>query len=116
VQGFENSDSTTFTGPWANATDRFLGLAFQLNGETHYGWVRMSVSAGFQVTISGYAYESTPNTTLVTGITHGSRLNEGPQLHLQNQQEQQAALQQPTLGLLARGANGIAIWRREEEA
>ena len=114
-QTFANSVSTNIIGQWQNVTDRFVGLSFKINGEIHYGWARMSVSPTFQVTLTGYAYESTANMPLVTGITHGANLNQGPQLRLQKPADEQAALQEPTLGLLARGSDGMAIWRREEE-
>jgi hypothetical protein len=115
-QTFTNSEGTNFIGQWQNVSDKFMGLSFKINGETHFGWARMSVSSNFVVTLTGYAYESTANTPLVTGITHSAKLNEGPQLHQQKSSDQQASLQAPTLGLLARGADGIAIWRREDES
>jgi hypothetical protein len=114
-QTFTNSEGTNFIGPWQNVTDRFLGLSFKINGETHFGWARMSVSATRQVTVTGYAYESTPNMPLVTGITHGAKLNEGPQLHLHKPAIEEASLGTPTLGLLATGADGLIVWRREDE-
>ena len=114
-QTFVNSVSTAYIGQWLNVSDKFLGLEFKVNGETHFGWARMSVSATRQVTLTGYAYESTPNMPLVTGITHGAKLSEGPQLRLQKPLEEQAALRTPTLGLLATGADGLIVWRREDE-
>lgn len=114
-QTFTNSEGTNFIGPWQNVTDRFLGLSFKIDGETHFGWARMSVSSNFVVTLTGYAYESTPNTSLVTGITHGAKVNQGPQLHVQKPSDEQASLQVPTLGLLATGADGLTVWRKEEE-
>jgi hypothetical protein len=57
-------------GAWVNKTDRFLGLKFKIDEEVHYGWVRLSVQSGnFTITakVTGYAYETTPNTTILAG-------------------------------------------------
>src|SRR5262249_31773866 len=31
-------------GNWVNVQNRYLGLQFNINGETHYGWARLSVT------------------------------------------------------------------------
>jgi len=63
-------------GNWENVTKRYLGLKFQINGETHYGWVRASVkTSGFSVPwylkikVTGYAYETNPNQSIIAGDT-----------------------------------------------
>ena len=43
----------------------YLGLMFQIDWRTYYGWVRLSVAVEYAkseviVTLSGYAYETTP--------------------------------------------------------
>ncbi|MBK7107813.1 MAG: T9SS type A sorting domain-containing protein [Chitinophagales bacterium] len=44
-------------GPFANQTDKYLGIRFDIDGELHYGWIRMDVSVGpVSVTIKDYAY------------------------------------------------------------
>src|SRR5579863_6990854 len=30
-------------GPWKNVDDRYLGMRFQIDGKTHYGWARLRV-------------------------------------------------------------------------
>ena len=36
-------------GPWAGGVfDRYLGLKFEINGEFHYGWARMTVGKALQ--------------------------------------------------------------------
>ena len=57
-------------GYWANAVNKFLGFRFTLNGEVHYGWARLSVRSGYFVLkarLSGYAYETSPDTTILAG-------------------------------------------------
>jgi hypothetical protein len=97
-------------GPWADKTNKYLGLRFLINGETHYGWARMTVLIRrFLVVLTGYAYETMPNHRILDGYTTGVDSTSAP-----------TALLAPTarpasLGALARGADGLAIWRRDDE-
>jgi len=64
-------------GPWADVTDRYLGLKFAIKGEIHYGWARLSVTLGTdnsEVTgqLTGYAYETVANRPILTGREHGT--------------------------------------------
>ncbi len=61
-----------FSGPWDAPHlkgNRYLGLSFQLNGETYYGWVQLRLPKGGAdgVKLSGYAYESTPGMPINAG-------------------------------------------------
>ena len=61
-------------GPWINVTNRYLGLKFAIKGKTHYGWARLSVTGGFGsivATLTGYAYETIPNKSIIAGKTCG---------------------------------------------
>jgi len=61
-------------GDWANVSNRYLGLEFQINGRTHYGWARLSVQVGYvyvNATLTGYAYETIPGKSIIAGKTHG---------------------------------------------
>ena len=103
---------TWFFGPWANAKNRFLGFKFEINGQTHYGWARLSVGDYIHqqpVVLTGYAYETTANTKIVEGELTGTADNFAP-----------ADLLAPTqpgasLGALARGADAMSLWRRPDE-
>jgi len=67
------------SGPWAVDLKgkRYLGLSFQRNGETYYGWVQLTLlipPAPWEgsvegVKLSGYAYESTPGVPINAGQT-----------------------------------------------
>lgn len=60
----------SYRGVWEDVKNHYLGLKFQINGQTHYGWVRMSVQVqGASVTahVTGYAYESTPDKAIRAG-------------------------------------------------
>jgi hypothetical protein len=94
------------TGRWFGQTNKFLGLKFSVNGQIHYGWARLSSKQGpkpceLTLVLTGYAYETVPNKTIVTGKTKGPDT---------------ASVQPSTLGRLALGAAELSPWRREEEA
>jgi len=82
----------TERGHWINVTDRYLGLKFLINGETHYGWARLNVRVKYPflifATLTGYAYETIPNKKIIAGKTHGK--------------------DDATLGRLAQGASGVS--------
>jgi hypothetical protein len=106
---------TTY-GPWRGATNRYLGLKFSIHGQIHYGWARLTVSNGnngkYSATLTGYAYETVPNKAIIAGHTKGSEDENGVE------QPSAATLPAPaskpaSLGLLAMGADGLSVWRRE---
>lgn len=77
--------SNCLYGNWCNpTTDKYLGLRFEIGGETHYGWARLSVynipgvgdypNTGWAIT--GYAYEETANTSILAGDTGTLGLND----------------------------------------
>jgi hypothetical protein len=85
-------------GYWNNVSDRFLGLRFPVGSDMwYYGWARLSVSvdpdAYYEAHLTGYAYESDLNTPIhVPGVPEPG-----------------------TLGLLAGGILGLAVWRRRKQ-
>lgn len=118
----ENNESSQGSGygsngPWNQSTNHYLGVKFTIQGEVHYGWVRVSVAesdGGIYAAVSGYAYETVPNKSIVTGQRSGAP----KQKNLGKQGS--AAINVPTptqgsLGLLALGALRLQS-RREEDA
>jgi hypothetical protein len=89
-------------GPWFEARDRYLGFAFLIDGETHYGWARLSVRSAFSdpgmARILGYAYETVPGKAIIAGDEGHS--TETSTAHF--------------LGALALGNSGLDIWRSKE--
>jgi hypothetical protein len=64
-----------YYGPWRNVTNRYLGLRFKIHGKIHYGWARLSVRVQgrhITATLTGYAYETVPNKSIIAGKTTGS--------------------------------------------
>jgi len=87
----------------------YLGLKFLINGQTHYGWAHVSGVHHNQAMLDGYAYETVPNQPILTGATSGfvpdTKASAMPLPRTES----------ATLGLLARGADSMALWRRPEE-
>jgi hypothetical protein len=72
VSHFTTGGTSYVHGSWANVRNRYLGLKFQIRGETHYGWARLSVQRQqfhFTALLTGYAYETAPNTAIKAGQT-----------------------------------------------
>ena len=102
---------TWFRGPWAKASNKYLGLKFLIDGEVHYGWARLTVMKGYS-TLTGYAYETVANQPIRAGAESGA--DEAAAAYPDQLAEPVSPM--ATLGMMARGAGGLALWRREEEA
>jgi hypothetical protein len=61
------------SGNWQNLKQKYLGLRFTINGETHYGWARFNVKLPDIVTgpitarLTGFAYETNPDQSITAG-------------------------------------------------
>jgi hypothetical protein len=92
VMAYSSSSEGTF-GQWANVSNRYLGLKFNIKGKAHYGWLRLTVRlsghARITATLTGYAYETIANKPIIAGKT------EGPDV---------VTIQPASLGHLAQGA------------
>jgi len=90
-------------GYWANVRNRYLGLKFEINGQIHYGWARLSVQRQqyhLTATLTGYAYETIPNTEIKAGQTSGGDDESSAGSSLPNSDNSQLS----SLGALALGA------------
>lgn len=59
-----------FNGPWVNRQDKYLAMRIRINGAVHYGWLRMSHSAGEQrMVLTGYAYNTVTGESIKAGQT-----------------------------------------------
>ena len=101
-------------GPWNHKT-AYLGLKFTISGEVHYGWAQLSESCDWldvEATLTGYAYETIPNRAIKAGHETGTSdesLNGAGETTPRSAPVPTAA----TLGMLAKGAPALGIWRRE---
>ncbi len=90
-------------GYWRDVSDRYLGLWFDVDGDGqgNYAWARLSVTGpgtgpgAYTAHLTGYAYESVTERGIHAGDEGGVIPEPG------------------TLGLLAGGVLGLAIWRRK---
>ncbi len=99
---------TAFTGPWANATNKYLGLRFVIAGQIHYGWARLTVTnfnRNGTALLTGYAYETEPQQPIRAGEKSDGSAAVFPPFRKDVSR---------SLGELARGADAILVWRREE--
>jgi hypothetical protein len=103
-----HASTCDYKGKWSKTHSRCLGVKFSIHGQTHYGWVSVNVGADPSgAVITGYAYETIPNKPIIAGEKSGPVVAEA-----------HGALQisvGASLGLLARGADALALWRRDME-
>jgi hypothetical protein len=107
---FSTLYSRSFYGKWgANQPNRFLGVKFQIKGATHFGWIRLTVTTSspghISATINEYGYETVANKSLDAGLSGSSS---------SDIQTQEISHDGPSLGTLALGMDGLALWRRDE--
>jgi hypothetical protein len=98
------SGTTNYNGGFHDVQNLYLGLAFHLDGQVHFGWARVSNSgSGFGVTtLTEYAYETVPGKAIVTGATGGNSSDEDES----SETTPTTKSIKPTLGVLAAGATG----------
>lgn len=103
-------------GQWNNVSNRYLGLRFAVKGETHYGWARLNVHYSglppYKITavLTGYAYETIPSKPIIAGKTKGTDDDDQPVPASLKIHTPEPAM----LGMLALGAPGLSIWRRDD--
>ncbi|HEY6293065.1 MAG TPA: hypothetical protein VI455_16055 [Terriglobia bacterium] len=125
VMAFANA-SEDF-GSWVNVENRYVGIQFPIDGETHYGWARLSVrlhGIGITAYLTGYAYEATPNKPIRAGQTSSAADppavppgSADPERLLgvpPGKKPISQGLQPAPLGLLALGSFGLGFWRRRK--
>lgn len=67
-----NTNAGNFIG-----AEGFVGIRFDISGQTHYGWARVEVAPnGQSMTIKDYAYESTPGLPIAAGNIGSTDINE----------------------------------------
>jgi len=118
-------------GRWVDVQNKYLALKFVINGETHFGWARLSVhvnSEFLNAFLTGYAYESVPGKAILAGQTTDTVAENGAAGELGNPEDvtpsdggnlggmgggETGSRPPAVLGLLAWGAPGLSIWRRD---
>ena len=104
-------------GEWLGKSNfqAYLGLKFTIKGTIHFGWARVKVDTlqtqqKFSATLTGYAYETIPGKPIIAGATKGPHDGAEPAPASIKTHTPKPA----TVGMLALGAPGLSIWRRDE--
>jgi hypothetical protein len=115
---FIRSDKVEWDGPWANGgkglNNRYAGVKFMINGEAHYGWIRLSMHIAneappFRAAVTGYAYETIANKPIIAGATKESDAD----AQVSSAAHESTAAPATTLGMLAMGALELSVSRKE---
>jgi hypothetical protein len=121
VEGRDNRSTRGTYGSWIDKQPAYLGLEFMIKGKIHFGWARLNVTVnsgsckGICATLTGYAYETIPVKGIVAGRTKDGTETEKDAGELNsNPTSESTDSANPTLGRLAQGAQGLAVWRRRE--
>ncbi len=108
---------------WSPAGTGFLGVKFDINGKTHYGWVELDVTpltvnppmlphgdnaSNYNFTVTRWAYESCPDTPIQAGEETNSLCND-------NDVPTLSEWGLITLAILLLSFGTLYIGRREEE-
>lgn len=116
IEATESGNSSRYSrGYWGvKVKDHYLGVRFPIDGETHYGWIRLTVTIDLKphgpfmsAKITAYAYETVANKKILAGFAEETTGEVRAPENIQNQAG-------PSLGMLAAGADGLLLWRREE--
>jgi hypothetical protein len=104
----------------------YFGFKFSVEGQVHYGWVRLSVTLGRGLDgkavftkIESYGYEASPNTAIAAGSCTASADKPKANASRENSSADDNAgvsvaseARAPVaLGLLALGSEGLPLWR-----
>jgi hypothetical protein len=97
--------SSAAYGSWLTAKNCYLGVKFHIDGDTHYGWARLTVTyAGPYeqdlALLTGYAYQTQANTSIVAGDEGNGGDSSAP-----NGPSAPEATANGTLGALALGSS-----------
>ena len=61
------ADELVGVGPWVDVANGLLGISFDIDGATHYGWIRMSNSDPFNLVVNDWAWETEPGVGIALG-------------------------------------------------
>jgi hypothetical protein len=113
------SAGTYSFGYWLGASNHYLGFRFKIDGQVHYGWARLTTGyeAPFKPAahLTGYAYETEPETPIfagdVSGAAEANAVGESGGAKEILLDETSSRM----LGVLALGASGMSIWKRDSQ-
>jgi hypothetical protein len=111
-----NGDASGFTfityyGPWKPGSGpHYLGVKFLISGEVHYGWIQLNITGAEETkTVTEYAYETVANKKIGAGATSDAA-DVSADI---SRQAIPKSTTGPSLGMLALGAYGLDLWKRD---
>jgi alpha-tubulin suppressor-like RCC1 family protein len=73
----EGSFSANTAGPFYAGTQKFIGVKFNIDSNTHYGWIEVQYPNQSEFKIKSFAYEDIPNKAISTNHAYGSEISAG---------------------------------------
>ncbi|MEQ8472811.1 MAG: hypothetical protein RIC35_16585 [Marinoscillum sp.] len=68
VKTRHESSETNWSGSWQANTEGYLGVSFKINGEYHYGWIKLLADIEHEeILVQEYAYNTVPGASIMTG-------------------------------------------------
>ena len=68
VRTLTENQPDNWSGPWAPDGDYFVGLSIRVNGEYHYGWVKLQADKeSHAMFVQEYAFQNIPNQPIKAG-------------------------------------------------
>lgn len=107
--GSSNGEGHGASGPFANITNKYLGVRITVDGKVHEGWIRMTLATnGYDISghITGYAYDTVPSEVgLAAGQLGGDTMTD-------DDKSSTLTPSRGSLGMLALGSSAISYWRK----
>jgi hypothetical protein len=110
-----------FQAPYRSPLTAYLGLKFQISGETHYGWVSLTTECGDGTgyvtgTVDGYAYNTVADMPIRAGQTSDVTTDsKSPDSETSDSVTSKTDAAPATLGALSLGSQGLTLWRRNSK-
>lgn len=89
--------------PWIGQAHKFIGFSIRNTNtnQYHYGWIEISFSSDYILTVHGYAYEDVANTSIKAGDMGGSSNSAPTDIALSNNSIDEGEAPGTTIGTLS---------------
>lgn len=89
--------------PWIGQTNKYIGFSIRntTTNQYHYGWLEISFSSNYELTVHGYAYEGAANTDIKAGDMGGSSNSAPTDITLSNNSIDEGEASGTNIGILS---------------